>query len=283
MVTKNTMLSVNDLSLLDGVIIKYGKIVFTDDLRKDLEGKTGKTFSEQGLRNRLAELAKKGWLIRIKRGMYIVITDVSSLGMSDVSDFLIARLLNYASYVSFEAALQHYGMFDQRLSTIDSVTRNRARNYIVKGNKTYRYLHLQLGLYDFGQVGLKMEHIPNEQMVRIATREKALLDMLYFRTDTLTASLVLEKLNDYRGELDFGKLKYYALNYSTTMIRRVGFLLDQIGVDTEVLLSDKIRANTYSKLGSAAETFNAKWRLYYDDNITHQGTVTSDQQADAQV
>ncbi|SRR6266702_1003402 len=281
MVTKNTMLSANDLSLLEGIVIKYGKIVFTDDLREDLEKRTGKTYSEQGLRNRVAELAKRGWLIRLKRGVYLVVTDISSLGMSDVSDYVIAMTLNNRAYISFEAALQYHGMFDQRLSTIDSVTRVRTRAYQVKGNKAYRFLHIKQDLYDFGQMQIKTDYIA--QRIVIAEAEKALLDMLYFRTDTLTANSVLEKLNDYRSELDFGKLKHYALNYSTTMIRRVGFLLDQIGVDTEVLLSDKIKSNTYSKLGSTTETFNAKWRLYYDDNITHQGTVTSDKQAGAQV
>lgn len=266
MATENTVLSKNDLQLLESMVIRHGKIVEVSDLKRDVEQQLGQRYSDQVLRNRLSDLTKKGWLVRLRRGTYLIVTDISALGMSDISDFVIAAAFNSNAYVSFEGALQYYGMFDQKLSTIDSVTTGRNRTYKVEGNKTYRFLHIQDDLF-FGSEDVQISGAG--RAIKMADREKALLDMLYYRSDTLTASLVLEKLRDYQGDIDLKKLQYYALHYSTSTVRKVGFLLDQLGEDSGLLFSDKIKENSYSKLGSNAKTFNAKWRLYYDDKLTH--------------
>ena len=85
--------------------------------------------------------------MRLKRGMYLVVTDITALGMGDASDYIIAKALNWKSYVSFEAALQYYSMYDQKLTVLDSVTSERARTYKVKKtNKTYRSLPYKTGV-----------------------------------------------------------------------------------------------------------------------------------------
>src|SRR5439155_9429458 len=99
------------------------------------------TESRDTIRRRVALLAKKGWLIRIRKGEYIVITDISTLGFNDLSEYVIAQALHKDSYISFENALQYHGFFDQMLSTVSSVTTTYARNHAVQ-NTTYEFARI---------------------------------------------------------------------------------------------------------------------------------------------
>ena len=268
MATTNTVLSNKDLRLLEDVVIQHGKTVTAIEVKQSAGGR----YSDQELRNKLAKLTKQGWLVRLKRGQYLVITDISSLGYSDTSDYVIAQTLNDQSYISFENALQYRSMFDQRLASVDSVTEGRTRSYEVENNKVYRFSHIKRELY-FGFEQVRIEG----RLLNIAETEKALLDMLYFRSNAATTSLVLEKLRDYRHQIDFKRLKYYAKRYSLTIVREVGVLLDTLGIDTEDLHKiASVKGNTYSRMFEGADTFNAKWRIYNDTNLTHQSATTSD-------
>ena len=67
MATENTtQLTEKDLELLNGLVIRAGKIVAIDYIH-DEEGKLYTKSQSQALRNRLAALVKKGWLVQIGR------------------------------------------------------------------------------------------------------------------------------------------------------------------------------------------------------------------------
>lgn len=51
------------------------------------------------------------------------------------------------------------------------------------------------------------------------------------------------------------------------MVRKVGFLLDHLGVDTARLMTAEVKKNSYNRLPQEAEQFSAKWRLYYDSYL----------------
>ncbi len=253
----NTRLSQKDLSLLEGAILRFGRIVTFDNLTGIFSGSYGKG----EVKKRISLLSKRGWLVRIKRGLYIVITDISSLGFSDLSELTISQTLNKNSYISFENALQYYSMFDQMLSSIEAVTDKRARTYKVQG-KEYRFSHIKKALY-FGYTSVIIEG----KEVRMAEKEKALLDMLYFRSGSYSVDLVLEKLREYKENVDFEKIKEYARVFGLSMIRQVGFLLDLLKIDTQDFYKLAKKRGGYSKMSANSSEFNAKWRLYYDSNI----------------
>lgn len=256
---RNTILSQNDLKLLEDTIVKYGKIVTFLQLKEVL----GSNYSLEEVRNKISLLSKRGWLVRLKRGLYTVITDISTLGFSDVSEYIVSQVLNKDSYISFENALQYYSMFDQMLLSIDAVTDKRARTYKIK-NMHYRFSHIKKELY-FGFTKTQV----NGKTVNMAEREKALLDMLYFRSNTATASIVLEKIREYQHDIDLKKFKDYAKRYSLRVVREIGFLLDRLNIETDDLYqSVNVKENNYSKMTTNADAFDAKWRLYYDSNLT---------------
>src|SRR5688500_9742856 len=122
---KNTILSQKDLALLESIVLRYGRMVSLEQIHKAI----GESASAGAVRKRVAQLAQSGWLIRLKRGLYLVVTDISTLGMADVSDLVIAQMLNDESYISFESALQYHGLFDQLLKRIDAVTTRTTKTY----------------------------------------------------------------------------------------------------------------------------------------------------------
>lgn len=257
MVIYNTILSKKDLKLLENAILSYGRILNSSQLKNIFS----KEYSSEEANNRISLLAKIGWLLRVKKGLYVIVTDFSTLGFNDLSMYLIVKALNENSYISFESALQHHGIFDQMLSVVESVTFERARKYKFQNTKI-NFLKIKKKLY-FGFSSERIEY----DVVNIADIEKAILDMLYFRNNSYDISIIWEKLNEYKRNFDFRKLIKYAKKSNDTIVRQVGFLLDKLGVETEDLHQIIKGKNSYSIMTHYSNQFNSKWRLYYDHKI----------------
>lgn len=251
---KNTILSKKDANLLGEVIVRYGRLVSFEQLKQVF----GKDYSVQEIKNRVSLLAKLGWLIRIKRGLYVVITDISTLAFNDVSANTIAQVLNKNSYVSFENALQYHGMFDQMLASVYAVTFKRARKYKIQ-NAEIRFFKVKKELY-FGFSSQRSDI----GLVNMASKEKAILDMLYFRSNAYNVSLIWEKLSEYKRDFDFDLMKQYAKKFNLTVIRQIGFFLDRLNIDTKELHKEITGKNSYGKMTKECMDFDAKWRLYFD-------------------
>ncbi|MEK7850034.1 MAG: type IV toxin-antitoxin system AbiEi family antitoxin domain-containing protein [Candidatus Omnitrophota bacterium] len=255
--TKNIILAKNDSFLIEEAIARYGRIVSFEQLQAILK----QNYSTAAAKNRISRLSKLGWLMRIKKGLYTVVSDIGSRGLEDVSLYGISKALNKNSYVSFENALRFHGMFDQMLSTLGAVTFDRARHYKLKDAEV-RFFKIKKNLY-FGF----SEERSDVGSVNIAHKEKAILDILYFRSNVYYAGLVWEKLKEYKASLDFSMLKDYASKFGYDVIRQVGFFLDRLEIDSEEL-SRLVRGKTsYGRMTREAKDFDAKWRLYFERRI----------------
>lgn len=254
---KRTILTQNDKGLLEETIVRYGRIVSFSQIHRIFKAK----YSKDGAKNRIALLSQLGWLVRIKKGLYQVVTDIGSLATGTVSNYEISQSLNKESYVSFENALQYHGMFDQMLSGVAAVTRQRARAYHI-GGADIEFYKIKEELY-FGFFKTRS----SVGFVSMARKEKALLDFLHFRSNAYGAGLVWEKLRDYKDSIDLLLFKKYAKKFNLTVIRQAGFFLDRLGVETKDLLKC-VRGNTgYGKMTKDSKDFDAKWRLYFDNEI----------------
>ena len=255
---KNIILSQKDAKLLEDVIIEHGRIVSFNQLKSVFK----KQYSSAAqIKNRVSHLSRVGWLIRLKKGLYVIITDIGTLASNDVSLYTIAQALNRDSYISFEGALQYHAMFDQMLSSLGAVTFKRARKYKIK-NSDIKFYKIKTQLY----FGFSKER-SDIGLVNIARKEKALLDILYFRSNAYYASLVWEKLKDYQTSIDFNLLKRYAKRFNGDVIRQVGFFLDNLKIDTRDLEKIIQGKTSYSKMTKDSQKFNAKWRLYFDHRL----------------
>lgn len=255
--TKHTILSERELRLLESLILHYGTIVTFDNIYNEMK----KSISRQGCYDLISKLCRNGWLIRIKRGVY-AIASLESHSFTNISPLIIAQIFLSDSYVSFEYALNHYGIFDQLPKAVNSVTPLKSKKYQFQGID-YEFTKCKKELF-FGYKEVTMEG----KLARIGELEKVILDYLYFRNDTYSMDLVLEKLKDAKNLIDFKKLIQFTQRYSVTVKRRLGFLLDLIGVDSTKLQREIKTKGGYSKLTKNSNIFNSKWRIYYEGRFT---------------
>jgi len=211
---------------------------------------------------RISFLARSGWLVRIKQGLYLVVTDFSTLSAANVSNLVISNALNRKSYVSFANALNWHGMFDQLTKSVDAITSGRARIYRFQDTE-FRFFRVKEKLF-FGFIKERADG----KIVNIAEKEKIILDYLSLKRNAATVSLVLEKLKEHKSKFDFAKMTEYAKAYNLTIQRNLGFLLDTVGASTDALYQTASKKKVgFSKMHRNAKTFNAKWRLYYDPGV----------------
>lgn len=255
MVSKNTLLTEKRIEDIEDIIAYSGRIASSGDIHKAI----GKKCSIFALKNRIYELKEKGWLVPLRRGLYYV-ADIASRGFVNIPPVVIAAAFNKDSYVSLDSALSHYGLFEQMLRAVSSVTTSKTKKYSFQNN-TYRYLKISKRLY----FGFRTRNIEG-YYVKIAELEKVVLDYLYFRNDTYSIDLLLEKLRNAGDKIDFKKLFSYASKFPEATKRKLGFILDLLKIDTEELHSG-LSAKGYSRLTPGSNRFNAKWRLYYEDRF----------------
>jgi len=93
----------------------------------------------------------------------------------------LANLIYGPSYISLEYALSFYGFIPERVEGITSVTNKRNKFFDTPiGIFSYRYINPSLYSY-----GITLYEIDNRHFILIGTKEKALIDMLYF-SDKMT-------------------------------------------------------------------------------------------------
>ncbi len=184
------------------------------------------TDKPQLLRDQIVDWVKKGYVICLKRGIYTLNDDDRAIG---VSRYFLANNLYSPSYISLETALSYYGFIPERVHTITSVTTKKTQHF----NNTFGdfvYRHIKLSAFnDF--VAIKDEH---NNVVHIATPEKAIIDFLYFKTlemktlnkTIFTKSFRFQNLKD----LNTAKLKEISRLYHNKRLESViKIFIEQLG------------------------------------------------------
>jgi len=223
--------------------------------------KFGKNRKKQEVKNFISNLVNKGWLIRIKRGVF-VISDISGRGSIELSQSTIAQIIDNNSYVSFEAALQYHGLFDQYLRVITSV--GKKRTYTRKfSDWIFKYIKVKKELFrDFKEYNI------DGRLVKIASKEKAIIDFLTYRRTSYDFDLIIEKLKNYKDEFDNQKLIEVSKYCSITTKRILGVILDLINMDSTKLYNELKGNKNHSFMTRDSNVFNAKWRIYIYKNLS---------------
>ena len=251
---KQTVLTTNQSELLENLIAGYGQIVTIDQIYKEARA----NWDLQQTKNLVVKLVRNGWFIRIKRGLY-VISDLSNRGFLSLSPYVVANLLVNESYVSFESALSYHSMFDQLTNKVISVSKTKYKTTSLN-NIQYDFLNVK-NKYFFGWQELTIDN----QTVRIAYAEKALVDMIHFHRSKYSVDLVIEKIKEHQNSLDMKRLNEYISKMSIVTIKTFGFIFDLLGISSDRLYKLVKENNMTLKMLTDYTKFNAKWRLYYDE------------------
>ena len=115
-------------------------------------------------------LEKNGYIIRLKRGLYVVNPEYSG---KTLSNELIANHLYSPSYVSMATALRYYGLIPEAVYMHQSMTLKHPRSFETPiGNYDYKYIAREAF-----SVGVRSVH-KGEYAFLIASPEKALCDLI---------------------------------------------------------------------------------------------------------
>jgi predicted transcriptional regulator of viral defense system len=247
-----------DLRLIEKILINEGHIITRNQLIPYIS-------EYKDINKKISTLIDKGLLVKLKRGTYYI-SQIGSLGYISISNYIIANTIGEQSFLSFEAALKYHGLFDQGLKKCRSISK---KQYLTKTLEeiTYEYVKVKEEQY----FGYNLEKVDGGS-ARIASKERALLDLLEYNRSINTISLVLEKLIEHNFEIDTKLLIEYATKYSQTTIKILGLLLDIAQIDSNKL-EKYVKKNSTSRMLVSSNKFSNKWRLYYDSILDDQKRI----------
>lgn len=163
--------------------------------------------------SQLSTSLKKGWIIKLKNGFYVL------EGRKDqVLPENIAFRLYQPSYISLEWALSTYGLIPEIVYNVTSVTAKITRKF--KNNfGLFIYKNIKKDLF----WGYKKEE-KNGQFYLIALPEKALLDYIYLNKSEINTDADIHELRlnkESLRSLDWQKMKEYLKIFNNKKITEI--------------------------------------------------------------
>ncbi len=138
-------------------------------------------------RNNFVRWTQKGYLVRLRRGMYAF---AEYKGSPDMATYFAGRIYR-PSYISLHSALSFYGLIPESVVQITSVA--SLKTAVFKNDfGEYSYKSVREDL----MFGYEPRRLANGRTTAYATREKALLDLLYlypfYKTEQALVDLRLD-------------------------------------------------------------------------------------------
>lgn len=131
-------------------------------------------FDQKNATSQIAFWLKKGYLERIKDGLYML-----SRVKSEIDPMILARKMYEPSYLSLEFALNYYGIIPDIPGTYTSVT-SRTTKYFKNSFGNFTYQKVKPDFFTGYEA-----RIEKNVSFNIATPEKALVDYLYLNKNTI--------------------------------------------------------------------------------------------------
>jgi len=186
-------------------------------------------------RDKISDLLRKAFIIRVKKGLYIFGDEYRR---RPYSREILANLIYGPSYISLDYALQHYGLIPERVEAVTSVTTGRSRKFSTPvGLFTFRMISLEAF-----RIGMDRVEIGDGRAFLMATPEKALADKLYegrgtgIQTQKELSNYLEENLridSTALGELKPPDLDAIARSYRSRKIRLLSDYVRRIRRQTE--------------------------------------------------
>ena len=230
------------IQLLESAVNAFGPI-FTLDQISSLPD--NQRLTAQQIRKLVSKLAQSGWIEILKRGTYAV---KSPLYSGDIPPFAIANALVHPMAISHWSALAHHGFSTQNPAMIQASTpikvvtpeMRQGKAYRPRGRACWRAFNLE---FEFIYVkedrfwGFQKQWVNAWAQVEITDRERTVLDLIVRPELFGGIRAASEMMEGTLAQIDLSRLVAYALRYDVgAVIKRLGWLLERMGVEANLLL-----------------------------------------------
>ncbi|RMF61042.1 MAG: hypothetical protein D6743_14055 [Calditrichaeota bacterium] len=253
-------------SYLISSLARENKKIFTAEDVKALVG--------DGAKNVIYNLIRKKWILKLKRGLYAIVPlDIGVKGAESfaIHSFVIGSKLAQPYYIGYWSALNHYGFSDQIPATTFIATTKPKKSITIM---CHTYLFVQLSERKFFAT---TETEIEEEKVRISDENKTIADCLDHPEycggiDELARSIFFS-----RGEIDFGKVKDYALKMGNmAILKRLGYILESARLLDEysAVFEGITLTKGYAVLDPISQkkgSYNDKWGILVNYQLKPEG------------
>ena len=208
-------------------------------------------------------LKRKKILTSIKRGYYIFTPLESIASGARVNEFLIPSVFfpNKNYYIGYSNMFNYYGFTDQLFQTVYVVNSSLCKRKEICG-VSYQFVKVTKNRM-YGIETIKIA----ESNVKISSKERTLIDLIYFNKSVGGISQAVEILKKIilEKKCDVKKLIQYAVLFPNVTVRKqIGVVLETLGI-TMALLRPLAKSVERSAISSFTESkrgqLNKKWRV----------------------
>ncbi len=209
-------------------------------------------------------LSKKGWVKKLKNGLYRVVPlESSDPSLTDENPWVVANQLFSPCYIGCWTAAHFWGLTDQLFLDTWVVTAQKVFKK-KKSISNHQYLLRQVKESYF--FGLKTEWIEGTK-VPISDPHKTVLDFLNF-PDAFTSQSMLEIFQAYlmSSEKDMDMLAQYAQKIENkSVLKRLGFFLELLSPESKPLIEycyvNKSKGLSLLSTLSPCDSIVERWHL----------------------
>ena len=215
-------------------LAEAGHRIFTAEEARRIAPSVG--LSPSYFRQALHHLARSGWIVRLRKGLYSLSGPVP--GTTPLHEFEIAMALVQPAAISHWSALSHHGLTEQTPRRVFVLTSARTvpRLRGVKTETAERGFPVGAMIYQFIQV--KPERFfgtedvwVNESRIKITDPERTLLDGLMEPQYCGDFAEVLHAFEVRAAKLDLERIIHYALKLDAATVKRLGWTLERQGFE----------------------------------------------------
>ena len=184
----------------------------------------------------LYHLAGAGWIVHLRKGLYALSASVP--GTTSAHEFAIAMKLVQPAAISHWSALSYHGFTEQiprqvfvlTPSSFVPRTRGRKEKGVLIGSTAYQFVQIQPKRF-FGTTDIWI----NNFRIKITDSERTFLDALMSPQYCGGFSEVFHAFESHLSKLNRARLIQYALKLDVATSKRLGWVLEKLGVPSPEL------------------------------------------------
>ena len=202
--------------------------------------------SKSALKELLSDMVRRGLLMRIKRGLYYLIPYEKEPEFFMPDWHLIAEQLvtNAEYYIGYYSALQIHNLITQPSLKEQIVVSKQIRpSAITIRNVDFQFIYHNKSHF----FGCQKTWIDSYTKVYCSDLEKTLVDCLFRPSYAGGITEIAKAIYSSRDKIKFNKLLEYAERFdSQAVIKRLGFLLEVLSIDSSIIQNlNHIRTASY--------------------------------------